>query len=80
MVTINLTTEGYIWFLLPPGTSGNKTIRYETLGEWYDFSGGTTGPIEVSLTLDSGITATYKAYHTNKQAAAGTTSFKIVNE
>lgn len=77
-VSITCSTDSYIWFLLPPGTSGAKTIQYEALGQWYDFDGGTSGPTNVSLTLNSGATATYKAYRTNKKAAAGTTQFKIV--
>ena len=77
-VSITCATDSYIWFLLIPGTTGSKTIQYEALGQWYEFTGGTTGPTDVTLTLDSGATATYKAYRTNKQAAAGTTQFKIV--
>ena len=77
-VSVTCSEPSYIWFLLAPGTSGNKTIQYEALGQWYEFNGGTTGPVDVSLTLNSGATVTYKAYHTNKQAAAGTTQFKIV--
>lgn len=77
-VSIDCATDSYIWFLMIPGTSGSKTIQYEALGQWYDFNGGTTGPVDVSLTLNSGATATYKGYHTNKQASAGTTKFKII--
>lgn len=77
-ISMNIASDSYIWFLLPPGTSGSKTIQYEALGQWYEFGGGTTGPTNVTLTLNSGVSATYKAYHTNKQAAAGTTKFKIV--
>jgi hypothetical protein len=79
-VSIDCTTDSYIWFLMVPGTSGDKTIQYEALGQWYDFNGGTTGPVDVSLTLDSGATVTYKGYYTNKQASAGTTKFKIINK
>ena len=79
-VSIKCDTESYIWFFLVPGTSGNKSIEYEALGSWYKFGGddGTSGPFDVELTLHSGITVTYKAYRTNKQAAAGTTQFRIV--
>jgi len=77
-VSVTCSEPSYIWFLLAPGTSGTKTIQYEALGQWYEFNGGTTGPVDVTLTLDSGATVTYKGYRTNKQAAAGTTSFKIV--
>lgn len=77
-VSITCAQDSYIWFLLDPNTSGSKTIQYEALGQWYEFAGGTTGPVNVSLVLNSGATVTYKGYRTNKQAAAGTTSFKIV--
>ncbi len=77
-ISLTLATDSYVWFLLPPETSGSKTIQYEALGQWYEFAGGTTGPVDVSLKLNSGITVTYKGYRTNKMAAAGTTSFKIV--
>ena len=77
-VSITLNTEGYIWFLLPPETSGSKIIQYEALGQWYGFDGGTAGPTDISLKLNSGATAIYKGYCTNKKAAAGTTKFKIV--
>lgn len=77
-VSIDLAADGYVWFLLPPGTSGSKTIQYEALGQWYEFGGGTVGPTDVTLKLNSGVSAVYKAYHTSKQAAAGTTKFKIV--
>ncbi len=76
-ISIKLDAEKYIWFLLPSGT-GSKTIQYEALGQWYEFSGGTSGPTDISITLDNGVTATYKGYHTNKKAAVGTTSFRIV--
>lgn len=77
-ITLSLTVDSYIWFLLPPGTTGNKTIQYEALGQWYDFDGGTAAPVEVSLKLNSGTTVTYTGYRTNKMAAAGETKFKIV--
>ena len=76
--SLTLLDASYIWILLPPGNSGSKTIQYEALGQWYSFDGGTTGPLDVSLKLESGATVTYKGYRTNKKAAAGTTSFKIV--
>lgn len=76
-LSMTLMEEAYIGFLLPPGTSGSKTIYYEALGQWYEFDGGTTEPTNVSLTLNTGITATYQGYFTNKKAAAGTTKFKI---
>lgn len=76
-LSMTLMEEAYIGFLLPPGTSGSKTIYYEALGQWYEFDGGTTGPTNVSLTLNTGVTATYQGYFTNKKAAAGTTKFKI---
>jgi hypothetical protein len=76
-VSITCAQASYIWFLLPPNTTGNKTIQYEALGQWYEFPGGTAAPVDVSLVLNSGVTVTYKGYRTNKQAAAGTTSFKI---
>jgi hypothetical protein len=78
-VSIKCDTDSYIWFFLVPGTSGSKTIQYEALGQWYEFDGGTTGPSDVTITLNSGAEVkTYKAYRTNKMAAAGTTQFKIV--
>ena len=77
-ITLSPTVDSYIWFLLPPGTTGSKTIQYEALGQWYDFDGGTAAPVDVSLKLNSGATATYKGYRTNKMAAAGETKFKIV--
>lgn len=76
-VSPTLAHESYIWFLLPPGTSGSKIIYYEALGQWYEFDGGTSGPTDVDLKLNSGVTVAYKGYHTNKKAAAGTTTFKI---
>lgn len=76
--SLTLSSDSYVWILLPPGTSGTKTIQYEALGQWYNFDGGTSGPFDVSLKLNSGTTVTYKGYRTNKKAAAGTTSFKIV--
>ena len=77
-ISLSPDTDSYIWFLLPPGTSGSKTIQYEALGNWYEFTGGTADPVDVSLKLNSGSTVTYKGYRTNKKAAAGTTKFKIV--
>ena len=77
-VSATLSSNAYVWFLLPPAASGSKTIQYEALGQWYSFDGGTTGPSNVALKLNSGLTVTYKGYRTTKQAAAGTTSFKIV--
>lgn len=76
--SLTLSDASYVWILLPPGNSGSKTIQYEALGQWYSFDGGTTGPLDVSLKLESGATVTYKGYRTNKKAATGTTSFKIV--
>lgn len=68
----------YVWFLLPPGTTGTKTIQYKAMGDWYNFDGGTTGPSDVELTLNTGAEATYKAYRTIKRMAAGETEFRIV--
>lgn len=77
-VAITSAEESHIWFLMPPDTSGSKTIQYYALGQWYNFDGGTTGPVTVSLTLNSGAVASYKGYYTNNKAATGTTTFKIV--
>lgn len=77
-VSVTLSSNAYVWFLLPPSASGSKTIQYEALGQWYTFDGGTTGPSDVALKLDSGAIVTYKGYRTTKQAAAGITSFKII--
>ena len=32
-ISLSPVTDSYIWFLLPPGTTGNKTIQYEALGQ-----------------------------------------------
>lgn len=77
-ISLSPDVNSYIWFLLPPGTTGNKTIQYEALGQWYEFDGGTAAPVDVALKLNSGVTVTYKGYRTNKMAAPGTTAFKIV--
>lgn len=77
-ITLFPITDSYIWFLLPPGTTGNKTIQYEALGQWYDFGGGTADPVDITLTLNTGVTATYKGYRTNKMAASAEIKYRIV--
>jgi hypothetical protein len=32
-ISLSPTVDSYIWFLLPPGTTGNKIIQYEALGQ-----------------------------------------------
>lgn len=83
-VSISCSDASHIWFLLPPGTSGSKSIQYEPFANtWVDAFGGATdttvGPVDVSLKLDSGETATYKGYYTSAKAAAGSNlNYKIV--
>ena len=77
-VSITLSENSHIWFLISPTASGSKSIQYEALGQWYDFGGGTTGPVDVTLKLANGCdNVAYKAYYTNAKAAAGTTKFRI---
>jgi hypothetical protein len=82
-------TACHIWFLLPPDTSGNKSIQYEPFeNKWVDAFGGETdkteGPVDVALKLDSSTAAnpvivTYKGYYTSAKAAAGSSlNYKIV--
>lgn len=83
-VSITLTQNAYIWFFMPPSTTGSKTIQYEALGSWYDVPGGTSGPTTVTLKLDSSTSSntvsvsTYKAYRTVKTVDPGTIKFRIV--
>ena len=83
-VSINCATASHIWFLLPPSTTGTKTIQYEPFANtWVDAFGGasdvTNGPVDVALELDSGAVVTYKGYYTSAKAAAGSNSkYKIV--
>lgn len=77
-VSITLDSNSHIWFLVSPTASDAKTIQYEALGQWYDFGGGTTGPVDVTVKLANGCdNVAYKAYYTNAKASAGTTKFRI---
>jgi hypothetical protein len=89
-VSINCTNASHIWFLLPPDTSGSKSIQYEPFANtWVDAFGGATdttlGPIDVALKLDSSpktgdpVVVMYKGYYTSAKAAAGSElNYKIV--
>lgn len=88
-ISITCTDASHIWFLLPPTTSGSKSIQYEPFANtWVGAFGGaadtTVGPVDVALTLDSGTAAnpvivTYKGYYTSAKAAAGSSlNYKIV--
>lgn len=83
-VKIDSSAASHIWFLMPPGTSGSKTIQYEPFANtWVTAFGGesdtTVGPVDVALKLDSGSTVTYKGYYTSAKAAAGSSlNYKIV--
>lgn len=83
-VNIPCDTAKHIWFLLPPGTTGSKSIQYEPFANtWVDAFGGATdttvGPTPVELTLDSGETVTYQGYYTSAKAAAGSSlNYRII--
>lgn len=88
-ISIPCTDASHIWFLLPPTTSGSKSIQYEPFANtWVEAFGGaadtTVGPVDVALTLDSGtadnpVIVTYKGYYTSAKAAAGSSlNYKIV--
>ncbi len=83
-IKIDSSAASHIWFLMPPGTSGSKTIQYEPFANtWVDAFGGdsdtTMGPVDVALKLVSGSTVTYKGYYTSAKAAAGSSlNYKIV--
>jgi hypothetical protein len=83
-VKIDSSAASHIWFLMPPGTSGSKTIQYEPFANtWVTAFGGdsdtTVGPVDVALKLVSGSTVTYKGYYTSAKAAAGSSlNYKIV--
>jgi hypothetical protein len=88
-ISIPCTDASHIWFLLPPDTSGSKSIQYEPFANtWVDAFGGaadtTVGPVDVALALDSGtdespVVVTYKGYYTSAKAAAGSSlNYKIV--
>lgn len=83
-VSIECESASHIWFLLPPETSGSKTIQYEAFKDtWVGAFGGetdtTNGPIDVALKLDSGAIVNYVGYYTSAKAAAGSNlTYKIV--
>ena len=88
-ISIPCTDASHIWFLLPPSTSGSKSIKYEPFANtWVDAFGGATdttvGPVDVALKLNSSTAAnpvivTYKGYYTSAKAAAGSSlNYKIV--
>lgn len=88
-VTIPCSSASHIWFLLPPDTSGSKTIQYEPFANtWVGAFGGetdvTVGPVDVALKLASStennaVVVTYKGYYTSAKAAAySSLKYKIV--
>ena len=82
-VSVKCDIASHIWFLLPPGTSGAKTISYEPFANtWVPAFGGandkTSGPVDIDLKLNSGTEVTYKGYYTTAKAAAGSNlNYKI---
>lgn len=83
-VNISCDEASHIWFLLPPGTTGSKSIQYEPFANtWVDAFGGdgdtTVGPVDVALELDSNAKVMYKGYYTSAKAGAGSSlNYKIV--